>query len=212
MVDIGRTLDRPTRAILTNMNQPLGRAIGNQLEVTEAIDTLRGEGSPDLKDLCLILGQHLLELTGSCTDLEGCRAKLDTHLESGQALQKLKEMIKAQGGDITQIDSPNETLRAKFESSLYARSSGFIHSMRTKELGQASMQAMQTDNEKDPDLLAGILLRKKVGERVEKGETILTIFGQSSSTIQALAEGLQPMIEISDNAPESEPLIIDIIG
>ena len=177
MVRIGNNVGRNTMAIISDMSQPLGNAIGNALELKEAIATLKGNGPKDLTELVLTLGSQMVVLAEQATSLDEARQMLIDAIKTGKALNKFKTFLSNQGGDDSIVDSPEKLPSAKYQVEFKAKKDGYITEIIANEIGVASMMlggGRQT-KEDDIDLGVGIVLNKKVGEHVEKGENILTI-------------------------------------
>ena len=177
MVRIGNNVGRNTMAIISDMSQPLGNAIGNALELKEAIATLKGNGPKDLTELVLTLGSQMVVLAEQATSLDEARQMLIDAIKSGKALNKFKTFLSNQGGDDSIVDSPEKLPSAKYQVEFKAKKDGYITEIIVNEIGVASMMlgAGRQTKEDVIDLGVGIVLNKKVGEHVEKGENILTI-------------------------------------
>ncbi|MED4959397.1 pyrimidine-nucleoside phosphorylase, partial [Paenibacillus macerans] len=177
MVDIGTQVGRRTVAVISDMDQPLGYAIGNALEIKEAVATLRGEGPADLEEVCLILASHMLILGGKAADEEEAYALLKAKLQSGEALDKLKGMVSAQGGDTSQIDRLDLLPSAELQIEVRSESKGYVDSIQAEEIGLAAMMLGAGRETKDSviDLGAGVELRKKIGDPVEIGDTLAVL-------------------------------------
>lgn len=177
MVRIGNNVGRNTMAIISDMSQPLGNAIGNALELKEAIATLKGNGPKDLTELVLTLGSQMVVLAEQATSLDEARQMLIDAIKSGKALNKFKTFLSNQGGDDSIVDSPEKLPSAKYQVEFKAKKDGYITEIIANEIGVASMMlgAGRQTKEDVIDLGVGIVLNKKVGEHVEKGENILTI-------------------------------------
>ena len=177
MVRIGNNVGRNTMAIISDMSQPLGNAIGNALELKEAIATLKGNGPKDLTELVLTLGSQMVVLAEQATSLDEARQMLIDAIKTGKALNKFKTFLSNQGGDDSIVDSPEKLPSAKYQVEFKAKKDGYITEIIANEIGVASMMlgAGRQTKEDVIDLGVGIVLNKKVGEHVEKGETILTI-------------------------------------
>lgn len=177
MVRIGNNVGRNTMAIISDMSQPLGNAIGNALELKEAIATLKGNGPKDLTELVLTLGSQMVVLAEQATSLDEARQMLIDAIKTGKALNKFKTFLSNQGGDDSIVDSPEKLLSAKYQVEFKAKKDGYITEIIANEIGVASMMlgAGRQTKEDVIDLGVGIVLNKKVGEHVEKGENILTI-------------------------------------
>lgn len=177
MVRIGNNVGRNTMAIISDMSQPLGNAVGNSLELKEAIATLKGNGPKDLTELVLTLGSQMVVLAKQAESLDEARQMLVDAIKTGKALNKFKTFLSNQGGDDSIVDSPEKLPSAKYQVEFKAKKDGFITEIIANEIGVASMMlgAGRQTKEDVIDLGVGIVLNKKVGEHVEKGENILTI-------------------------------------
>lgn len=174
MVSIGNNLGRDTRAILTDMDQPLGHAVGNALEVKEAIDTLKGHGPKDLVELCLEAGAIMLEQAGVYQNHDEAIKALKESLENGDAFNKLKEMIEWQGGDVSYIEHPEKFPLAKHIVEVKADKAGYVRRIDALMIGESAMRlgAGRAKIEDTIDMSAGIVLNKKIGDKVKKDETL----------------------------------------
>ncbi len=206
MVNIGRSADRNVSALVTSMEQPLGRAVGNALEVEEAILTLRGEGPPDLQEICLVLGGWMLYLAEKVTDPEQGKADLKKIIESGTALVKFKELVKSQHGNEEVADNLSLLPRAKEQVGLKSPVEGYISRINTELIGSAavSLGAGREKKEAKIDPAVGIMLEKKIGEYVRQGEQIAVIHTRTD-TPPALIDSLGKSI-ISAYIFQKEPL------
>ena len=211
MVRIGKLANRQVMAVVSDMSQPLGEAIGNSLEVVEAIETLQGNGPKDLVEMCYALGSQMVVLAKQAQTLEEAREMLEEALSSGKALEKFKEMIKNQGGDETVVDAPQRLLTAQYEIALPAKESGVVTKLVANEIGIAAMLlgAGRKTKEDEIDYAVGIKLHKKVGDKVTAGEALLTIYSNTED-ITKIKELLYNNIAIGENGSEP-PLIHDII-
>ncbi|ARJ50301.1 pyrimidine-nucleoside phosphorylase [Staphylococcus lutrae] len=211
MVKIGNQVGRQTMAILSDMSQPLGRAIGNALELKEAIDTLKGEGPEDLTELVLTLGSQMVVLAQKATDLDEARTMLQEVIDNGQALEKFKTFLSNQGGDASVVDDPSKLPTAQYQFELPAKQSGVVSEMIANEIGIASMMlgAGRQTKEDEIDLAVGLVLNKKIGDKVEAGESLLTIYANSED-VEQVKQKLYDNIMISDHA-ETPQLIHKVI-
>lgn len=200
MVRIGNNVGRNTMAIISDMNQPLGRAIGNALELQEAIDTLKGQGPKDLTELVLTLGSQMVVLANKAETLEEARALLIEAINSGAALEKFKTFIKNQGGDETVIDHPERLPKAQYQIEYKAKKSGYVTELVSNDIGVASMMlgAGRLTKEDDIDLAVGIVLNKKIGDKVEEGESLLTIHSNRQD-VDDVVKKLDSSITIADH-------------
>src|SRR3954465_15359379 len=178
MVRIGNNVGRRTMAVISDMSQPLGYAIGNALEVKEAIDTLKGVGPKDLTELCLTLGSHMVYLAEKAISLEEARQKLENAINDGSALEKFKVFLSSQGGDASIVDDPTKMPQAKYTFELEAKEDGYVAEIVADEVGTAAMLlgAGRATKESVIDLAVGLVLRKKIGDQVKKGESLVTIY------------------------------------
>lgn len=211
MVQIGNRVGRNTMAVISDMSQPLGFAIGNALEVKEAIDTLNGKGPADLMDLCLTLGSQMVHLAGIGKDLDEARSLLEESIENGKALEKFKTFIASQGGDTSVIDDPELLPKADYQIDVLANKDGFISEIIADELGIAAMMlgAGRATKESEIDLAVGIVLHKKVGDAVKKGEALLTIH-TNQEEVPEVEQKIWEGITIADSATPI-PLIHEVI-
>ncbi|MEX1526726.1 pyrimidine-nucleoside phosphorylase [Enterococcus sp. C45] len=211
MTNIGKLANRETVAVISDMSEPLGEAIGNSLEVVEAIETLQGNGPEDLIEMCYALGSQMVVLAGKAKTIDEARTLLQEALESGKALAKFKEMIQNQGGDPTIVEKPERILTARYTMELPAKQSGVVSKIVANELGIAAMMlgAGRKTKEDDIDHAVGLKLHKKIGDTVTKGESLLTIYSNDEE-ISSVIELLYKNIEIGESAMKPT-LIHDII-
>lgn len=183
MVQIGKLANRQTMAIISDMSQPLGLAIGNSLEVKEAIDALKGEGPADLMEMVYVLGSQMVVLAKQADTLEEARKLLKEAIQSGAATTKFKEMIRNQGGDESIVDHPENLPQAEFVIELPAKESGYISEMVADQLGIAAMLlgAGRRTKEDTIDYSVGLMLHKKVGDSVTAGEPLVTVYANSQA-------------------------------
>lgn len=213
MVDIGKRNGKAVSALITNMDAPLGYAIGNTLELKEAIDTLRGDGPRDLTEICLALASEMTHLAlGISREEAAARAK--DALFGGSAFEKFKEWISAQGGDSSYADDPSKFDTSPLSREICAASNGYISAMDTERIGLASVslgagRAAKTDK---IDGTAGIILSKKTGDKVECGEVIATVYSSDEAKLGTGADELFSAITVSKERPSPTPLILNIIG
>lgn len=211
MTSIGKLANRETVAVISDMSEPLGEAIGNSLEVVEAIETLQGNGPEDLVEMCYALGSQMVVLAGKAKTTDEARTLLQEALESGKALAKFKEMIQNQGGDPAIVEHPERILTARYTMELPAKQSGVVSKIVANELGIATMMlgAGRKTKEEDIDHAVGLKLHKKIGDTVTKGESLLTIYSNDEE-ITSVIELLYKNIEIGESAMKPT-LIHDII-
>lgn len=201
MVRIGNNVGRNTMAVISDMSQPLGEAIGNALEVKEAIDTLKGQGPEDLTELVLVLGSQMVVLAKQAETLDEARAKLIEVIENGAALEKFKTFLSNQGGDASIVDHPEKLPQAKYQIEVPAKKSGFVSQIVADEIGIAAMilGAGRATKEDEINLAVGLMLRKKVGDQVKEGESLVTIFADQEDVENVKAK-IYENIKISDQA------------
>nr|WP_213016874.1 pyrimidine-nucleoside phosphorylase [Desemzia sp. RIT 804] len=211
MVKIGNHVGRKTMAVISDMSQPLGFAIGNALEVQEAIDTLKGHGPADVVDLCLTLGSQMAHLAGVGKNLDEAREILKENLENGEALKVFKTFVAAQGGDPAVADDPELLPKAAYQTEVLANKDGYLAELVADELGVASMMlgAGRATKESEIDLAVGLVLHKKVGDPVKKGESLLTIHSNQEE-VPDVEQKIWECITIADKA-EPLPLIYDVL-
>jgi len=213
MVDIGNNVGRNTMAIISDMSQPLGYAIGNALEVKEAIDTLKGQGPADLEELCLVLGSQMVLLAKKASSLEEARGMLEESIKSGKALETFKTFLASQGGDASVVDSPEKLPKAKYEFEFEAETDGYVSEIVADSIGTAAMLlgAGRATKESTIDLAVGLVLRKKIGDKVSKGDSLVTIYSNFED-VQNIKKKLSESIAISKNPVTPPTLIIDKIS
>jgi pyrimidine-nucleoside phosphorylase len=208
MVKIGNAVGRQTMAVISDMSQPLGFAIGNALEIKEAIDTLNGNGPKDLEELCLTLGSHMVYLAKKASSLEQAREMLKEAIHSGKALETLKIFLKAQGGDESVVDQPEKLPQAAFTTELAADQDGYVSEIIADEIGTAAMilGAGRATKESEIDLAVGLMLNKKVGDAVKKGESLVTIYSNTENTGEVEAK-IRKAYSISQTPVSAPPLV-----
>ena len=212
MVEIGTHLNRDTKALITDMDQPLGFAIGNILEVKEAVNTLKGNGPKDLVDLCLEAGSVMLVQAKLYNNKKDAYNALNEVLNNGKAFNKLKEFIAYQGGDISYLDDLNKFDKAKYEYKIYSQNEGFVKSIVALDLGVAAMKLGAGRATKDDiiDYTAGLILNKKVGDKVNKGELLITAYTNKENVNDVLKE-IEDSFEISKEFIKKENIVRDYI-
>lgn len=211
MVRIGKLAKRQTMAVISDMSQPLGEAIGNSLEVVEAIETLQGNGPADLIEMCYVLGSQMVVLANKADSLEEARQLLEEALQSGRAFEKFKTMIASQGGDVSYIEAPEKLLTAQYEIPVLAKESGVVTKLVANELGIAAMMLGAGRRTKDDaiDYAVGLKLHKKIGDHVEAGEALVTIYSNTSNVAEVTTL-IEQNIEIGATVVEP-PLIHEMI-
>ena len=212
MVEIGKENGRSVKAILTNMDRPLGHAIGNALEIREVIDTLKGHGPEDLTHECIIMAAHMLVLSHMC-DYETALNRVQQALDSGTALERLRLMVDAQGGDSRVIDDESILIIGQFTYDVIAPQDSYIIHMNTEQCGIASVMlgAGRTVKDGPIDYSAGILMHKKTGDSVTVGECIATLYASDESLLSNAAKTYLEAITFGETAPIMADTILDIV-
>jgi len=213
MVELGTAIGRNVIGVITSMEQPLGEAIGNSLEVIEAIETLKGNGPEDLTKLCETLGANMLLCAEHVDTYEEGRDLLKAKIASGEALEKFREFVEVQNGDPRVVDDYSIMKQAKTVVEYKAKSDGFIHHTKADEIGIASMilGAGRESITAPIDMSAGILLKKKVGDQVKEGDVIATLYTDLDDKIEAACKMLDDAIKINHNHVEKPKLIKAIV-
>lgn len=209
MVEIGEHNGRRTAALITDMDTPLGHSVGNSLEVAEAVETLRGAGPADLTEVCLALAENLLWLAGKGSP-EACGAMARQALQSGAALQKLRQMVAAQGGDAAAIDNTAKLPAAAHTCDVLSARDGWIAATDTEGIGIAAvlLGAGRETKESALDLAAGIRLVKKAGDRVQKGDVLARLYANDAARFAAARERLRAALTFSDAPPAPQKLVL----
>lgn len=217
MVDIGRDMGRDMVAVISDMNQPLGFAVGNALEVREAIETMQGGGPADFREHCLELAAHMVRLARGkqdATALETIGAELASRLDSGEALAKFRELVGAQGGDVRMVDNPDLLPAAKFIEQVTVSESGFVAQVSALDVAQAAL-ILGAGREKkgDPvDHAVGVISHLKVGDAVQAGQTAFTLHANSEEGMKAARQQLAEAVVYSQASHEPLPLFYDTIS
>ena len=218
MVAIGKGAGKETVAMLTSMDEPLGEAVGNNMEVIEAVRTLQGRGPEDLKEVCLALAGMMLSLghrneDGASISYETGREMAREALDSGRAFEKFEAMVRTQGGDVSFIENPEKFEKAKSSGEVTAGAEGYIVAIDTEAVGVAAgiLGAGRETKESEIDYSAGILMKKKFGDKVKKGDVLAVCYGAQTSKVKRAQEYLQECIEIGPEHPEPLKLVVDII-
>lgn len=208
MVSIGESVGRSTVALLTAMDVPLGNAVGNALEVREALEVLRGRGPTDLSLLCVELAANMLLLAGK-GELADCRAMAMQSLQDGTALEKFGDLVEVQGGDRSYVEHPDQFPSPEYTAVFAARRDGVITHMDAEGIGRASMVLGAGRRDKDDaiDHRAGIVLLRKTGDAVEKGEPVARLFASDETKLEAAAEILEEALTLGDTKPQSTSVL-----
>lgn len=213
MVSIGKMVDRKVVAVISDMDQPLGLAVGNALEVKEAIETLKGNGPEDLTELCLVLAREMVLLAGLTKDPKEARKLLKETIDSGKAFDKFKEFVVAQGGDLDSVLDTSKMYPAKYIIEVKSKEEGYISKIHAEEVGLIAMKlgAGRVTKESVIDLSVGVELNKKRGDRVSKNETIAYIHTNNMDLGNEMVDELLNSFIISHCYDREVPLIYEII-
>ena len=213
MVNIGKLAGKDVSAVISDMDQPLGYAVGNALEVREAIDTLRGHGPEDLKELVLTLGSLMVVKAGAAEDMEQAGKMLEDSLNSGKAFQVFQAFIQAQGGDPEQAEYPELLPVAEYQAEVSVPESGYVCNIHTEEIGRICLLlgGGRETKESQIDLSVGLMLHKKKGDPVQAGESLALIHANDMQKLQEAERRLLAAYELGTEKPAPEPLIKDII-
>lgn len=213
LVDASRAMGKRTVALLTNMNQPLGRWVGNAVETMEAVEVLRGKLDGDFAELCIELAAQMIVVGGLTDDLPDARSRSITVIQSGAALQKFKDVVAAQGGDLSWLDSVAGSGEGKscvkFNDIVFADRAGFVSHLQTDEIGRVVMEwGGGRQKLEDPiDYGVGLYLHAKLGDRVNVGDPLVTAYFNDQLKLEEMTARLRKAYEISDHAPQLEPLV-----
>jgi pyrimidine-nucleoside phosphorylase len=212
MVAIGKNLNRKTIAVISDMNEPLGREIGNANEVKEAVEVLKGGGEPRLKELCLTLAAYMTVSGGVFRDIESARSRLEELIRSGEALAVFRRFVEAQGGDSAFIDDPARLPQAQFEVRVRAEADGYVQAINAESIGVTAMLlgAGRRTKEDSIDLSAGITLHKKTGDRVKSGDVIAVLHTNREQNRDAVERILQAY-SIGPEQPPIAPIVHAVI-
>lgn len=212
MVDIGKSLNRNTIAVITNMDQPLGREVGNANEIIEAIKVLRGKGSEDETNVALTIASYMCVLGGAFSDFDEAYERLEKLIASGEAIDKFKELIKIQGGNPDIVDNFDKLPQAKYHIEVKAKSEGYINQLDAEQIGIAAMLlgAGRKTKADSIDFAAGITLNKKIGDYVKVGDTLCILHTNKEQVDEGINKALNAYL-IRDEKPIMERYIYDIV-
>jgi pyrimidine-nucleoside phosphorylase len=213
MVEIGRRAGVKVVALLSDMNQPLGNAVGNALEVKEALATLSGEGPPDLVEHCLEVSAQMLRLAGRASDLVGARSLAQAALADGSALRKFRALVEAQGGDPLYVDEPERLPAAQLVEQFRAPSAGYLRSIHAAEIGHAAVElGAGRSKQGDPiDHSVGVVVHRKVGDRVVEGDPLFTVHANDPALMRSATERVRRAHQISPDPVDPLPLFYGVI-
>ncbi len=214
MVNIGQKVGRKTTALITDMNQPLGMAIGNALEVKEAIEILIGLHHGALREVCITLASYMLQVGGQSNTVEEARELLEDALISGRGAEKLKEMIRAQGGDESIVNDPDRLINVKKIIPVLAKENGTISSIDAQVVGISAMLlgAGRAKKEDFIDPYVGIMMKKRIGDSVEKDEIIADFYVNDESKIDEVIKLFEEAITIGKGKIEKNPLVYGVVS
>ncbi|MFA5058596.1 MAG: thymidine phosphorylase, partial [Opitutaceae bacterium] len=213
MVAIGRAMGRPTRALLTSMEQPLGRAVGNAVEVVEALEALQGRGPADLMEVTYALGVHMLLLARVASDPADARRRLEATIVSGAALARFRELVAAQGGDPAVVDDYSRLPRAKHLRVVPAPRSGYVTDVDPMAIAQAALRlgAGRSHAAASVDHAVGLTGLKKVGETVQAGECLCTLHVRDNAHLDAALAPVTAAFKIGSHPVQPPPLIDELV-
>ena len=213
MIEIGRLANKETVCVLTNMDEPLGYAVGNSLEVIEAIQSLKGNMPEDVKEVVLELGAYMVKLAGKGDNIEENKARLLKNIENGKAYEKFIQLVENQGGNSSYIKDTNQFTKANYIENVYSQKNGYIQSMNAKEIGKivCDLGAGRIRKEDNIDNAVGIILNKKVSDKVEKDEVLVTIYANSKERLEEAKKNLLEVIKIENKEIEKPKMILEIM-
>ncbi len=213
MKQIGNLAGKETVCIITNMEEPLGYSVGNTLEIIETLEALKGNMLPDVKEVVLTLGSYILKLAGKGDNIEENKAKIEMCLLSNLAYEKFIELVEKQEGDASYCRYPNQLKKAEKFVYVTKQEEGYIKEMRAELIGKVAcyLGAGRTKKEDSIDMTAGVILNKKVGDYVEKGEVIATLYTNDITKIEEARKRMEEAIKITEEKPKKEKMILEII-
>ena len=213
MNQIGKLAKKETVCVLTNMEEPLGKAVGNSLEVIEAIEALNGKMEPDVEAVVTTLGAYMLKLAGKGNDIQANQQEILSCIQSGKALKKFKELVANQGGDVSYIENPNQFPKAEVILEVRAMQTGYVQEVKAEEIGRISM-LLGAGRKRKEDLIkpeVGIVLEKKVGDFVEEKEVLATIHAADWESAEKAKQEIQKIDRIVSEKVEKQPTILGIV-
>ena len=213
MIEIGKLANKETVCVLTNMDEPLGYAVGNSLEVIEAIHFLKGDMPEDVKEVVLELGAYMIKLAGKGADIEENKVKLLENIENGKGYEKFIQLVENQGGDISYIKDTNQFPKANYIENVYSQKDGYIQSMNAKAIGKivCDLEAGRIQKEDSIDNAVGIILNKKVSDKVEKEDLLVTIYANSKEKLEEAKKNVLEVIKIENKEVEKPKMILEIM-
>ena len=213
MIKIGNLAGREVKCVLTSMDEPLGYAVGNSLEVIEAINFLKGDMLEDVKQVVLELGSYMIKLAGKGDNLEENKQKMLQNIENGQAYKKLIEMVQNQGGDISYLEDTTKFEKSKYISAVVTEKTGYVQEINAEEIGKLSCYLGAGRINKEDEILknVGIILNKKVGDKVEEQEFLAYICADDENKLREAERKILEIYKIEDQEVEKQPIILGII-
>lgn len=213
MKDIGQLANRETVCVLTNMDEPVGHAVGNTLEILETIECLKGNIPEDIKEIILTIGSYIIKLAGEGDNLEENRRRLLENISNGKAYNKFLELVKNQGGQISYIENPDKFEKAKYIIPVYAKETGYVEKLDARTIGETSVKlgAGRIKKEDGIDFAVGFYINKKIGDRVEKGDILAYVHANSEEKGNTAVNEVQKAYSIVDKKVEHEKYILDVI-
>lgn len=213
MKKIGKLANKETVCVITSMEEPLGEAVGNSLEVIEAINFLKGKMQDDVKEVVLTLGAYMIKLAGKGNNIEENKQKMLEQVRNGEAFNKFKELVKAQDGNVSYIDNPELFEKAKYVLPVISNQSGYVNSLEAKNVGKICMElgAGRIKKEDNIDMAVGTILKKKIGDKVENGESIAYIYANNEGKGKEAVKKLLNCYKISNEMVEKKSSILTIV-
>lgn len=213
MKDIGRLANRETICVLTNMDEPVGKAVGNTLEILETIECLKGNLPEDIKEIILGIGSQIIKLAGEGDNIEENKNRIMENINNGKAYNKFLELIQSQGGDISYIENPDKFKKAEYVIPVTAEKSGYISAIDAKTIGEISVDlgAGRVKKEDSIDHAVGIILERKIADKVETGDIIAYVHANNEQVGQEAVQRIRETYEIVNQNVEPEKYILDII-
>jgi len=208
---VARSMNRRCVALVSDMNQPLGDSVGTALEIQEAIRLLKGEGPEDLQELVLKMGMEIVRLAGVAGSTLSAKQTVEKHLKDGTALKKFREMVEAQGGDVSYIDNPEKFPKAKYVRKLAAPKRGYVHTINAGLIARG-VQMLAATKKGKPDPAVGVSEIKKVGMQVKQGEPLMMIHYNDESKLEAALEYLRSAYRLAPKRPVSPSLIVERVA
>jgi pyrimidine-nucleoside phosphorylase len=214
MVEIGKLVDRRTIAVLSEMDQPLGNAVGNCLELKEALDTLKGDGPDDFREHCLVICGYMLKLGGLARDEKRGKKLAEVAIQDGRSYDRFRELVKAQGGDLSYVDSPERLKKAKYIEVVGSPQTGYLSEVNAREAGETVVLLGGGRAQKgDPiDHAVGVIVHNKVGDHVVEGDPLFTVHANDQDKLDFAKQKMLAAYKFCDEQTEPLPLFYGIVG